>query len=96
MKLSFFLAACFLEEVWKMKLETLSEGDRKDYLRSFGVDPQFFGIKQYNRSQLQAAKEAFERVFAELAQHLKELKEDLGVSVDAHHREPGASTESNT
>jgi len=74
-----------------MNLGDLSEGDREDYLRSFGVDPEYFGIKEYNLGQLRSAKDEVARCIAKLTESFEKLYEDLNITVEVQYREPIAS-----
>jgi hypothetical protein len=84
------MAACWIEEVWKMRLSGLLDADRKEYLRSFGVDPTYLGIRDYDFAQIRSATEEFEWCLGELTKDFEELYKDLNIVSEDRSREPSS------
>lgn len=70
-----------------MKFEGLPEAERKEYLRSLGADPAYFGIREYRLAQFRTAFKEFQEIFAKLQGDFDGLYKDLGVSTETQHRE---------
>ena len=71
-----------------MKLSGLLDADRKEYLRSFGVDPTYLGIRDYNFAQVRSTTEEVEGCLAELTKDFDELYKDLNIKPEDWCREP--------
>jgi hypothetical protein len=91
-KLSFYLAAIWLEKVWKMKLSGISNREREEYLGSLGVDPLHFGRKEYQLAQLRDSLQEFKERHAKHEESFQGLYKDLGVSTEIEYREPMTSS----
>jgi hypothetical protein len=87
-KLSFLSAGCWLENIWKMKITDISDREREEYLRCLGVDPVYFGEKEYQLAQLRDSLNECKVRHAELEKCIDALYKDLRVSTEAEYREP--------
>ena len=92
MKLSFYLAAGWLENIWKMKFTDISEREKEEYLGSLGVDPLYFGVKEYRLAQLRDSLKEFKLRHDNMMESFKGLYKDLGVSTETEYREPSAAS----
>jgi len=70
-----------------MNFESLPERERKDYLRSLGADPAYFGIREYKMAQLRSAFLEFRERFAKLQGSFDGLYKDLRISTETQYRE---------
>jgi hypothetical protein len=87
-KLSFYLVAAWMENIWKMKFAGISDREREDYLRSLGVDPLYFGVKEYRMALFRDSLQEFKVRHSELIKIFKGLYDDLGLSTEVEYREP--------
>jgi hypothetical protein len=62
--------------------------EREEYLGSLGVDPMYFGVKEYRLAQLRDLLAEFELMYAEMVGHFKGLYKNLRVMAEVEYREP--------
>ncbi len=77
-----------MENIWKMKFAGISDGEREDYLRSLGVDPLYFGDKEYRMALLRHSLQEFKVRHTELMKTFEGLYDGLSVSTEVEYREP--------
>lgn len=73
-----------------MDLGRLPEQERKDYLRSLGVDPAYFGIREYQLAHLRSAFDEFKELYSKLCESFEGLYAQLPVRREVQYREPTA------
>jgi hypothetical protein len=61
--------------------------EREMYLKSLGVDPIYFGEKEYKLAQLRDSLAEFKLRHDEVVDHFKGLYKDLRVTAEVEYRE---------
>jgi hypothetical protein len=69
-----------------MKFADISDREREEYLRSLGVDPLYFGVKEYRLAQLRDSLKECKLRHAEMKECFDGLYKDLGVSTEIEYR----------
>jgi hypothetical protein len=65
-----------------MKLDEIPQSTKDDVLSSLGVDPEYFGTKEYNMAQLRSAWREFERRRQETDDAFAGLYRALGITTE--------------
>lgn len=71
-----------------MKFQGISDGEREQYLGSLGVDPMYFGVKEYKLAQLRDSLKEFKSRYDKMVGTFKDLYKDLRVTAEVEYREP--------
>lgn len=92
-KLLFYLAAVWVENIWKMNVAGISTGKRglSEEFWSLGVDTLYFGVKEYRMGLLRDSLQEFTVRHEELMKTFKGLYDDLGslgVLTEVEYRDP--------
>jgi len=90
-KMSFLLAVLWIQDIWGMDFTKLPLEERLEYLRSFGVDPKYFAVKEYDQAGLRDVRGEFASGLAELTAIFQDLYKDLRIEAEVQYRAPCAS-----
>jgi hypothetical protein len=79
------LSAFWLEGPWRLELNKLGIDDKKGLLKSFGIDPNFFAVRQYQQAQVADTWELLQQRNLAVQKSIEELYNMLGWNTERQY-----------